>query len=140
MPTVLQRIHQITRLEQRLAHTLLATGGEAAYDAFCQQVQTGEATLSEVTMEQLAARPPEERASLLPACVLTYRAELWDLHTMVNAAASRAAAMRVLTSPWNPQPRQEATLTHVVELPLLYRPISLGGLPTIFGHRYTAWY
>jgi hypothetical protein len=59
---------------------------------------------------------------------------------MVNVASSRAAAVRVLTSPWSPQPRQESALIHVVELPLHYQPISLGGLPTIFGHRYTAWY
>jgi hypothetical protein len=55
MPTVLQRIHHITRLEQRLAHTILATDGEAAYDAFCQQVHTGAAPFREVTIEQLAA-------------------------------------------------------------------------------------
>ena len=72
--------------------------------------------------------------------LLCYRAELWTLHQVVNAAASHAEAARVLNTPWSPQPRQALALTHVADMPLLYRRISSGGVMTIFGQQYTERY
>ena len=138
--TVLERIRKLNHIVRWLEKEILATGGAQGYDSVCTQVKQDATRLKEVTLTHLEGMAPPARVAHLPHCLLGYRAELWTLHQMVNAAASRAEAARVLNTPWSPQPHQALALTHVADMPLLYRRISSGGVMTIFGQKYTERY
>jgi hypothetical protein len=110
------------------------------YDSVCTQVKEDATRLTEVTLTHLEEMSPPARVAHLPYCLLCYRAALWILPQMVHATSSRAEAARVLNTAWSPQPRQTLALTHVADLPLLYRRLSSGGVMTIFGQKYTERY
>jgi hypothetical protein len=140
MPTVLERIRKLNHIVRWLEKEILATGGAQGYDSVCTQVKEDAACLKEVTLTDLEDMSPPVRVEHLPHCLLCYRAELWTLHQRVNVTSSRAEAARALNAPWSPQPRQALALTHVADMPLLYRRISSGGVMTIFGQKYTERY
>ena len=140
MPTVLERIRKLNHIGRWLAKEMLATGDAQMYDGVCTQVKEDATRLKEVPLTQLEMMLPPARAVHLPHCLLSYRAELWGLHQMVNSASSRVEAARILNTPWSPQPHQPLALTHVADMPLLYRRISSGGAMTIFGQKYTERY
>ena len=121
----------------RLERLILATGAAATYEDLCQRLQEDSSTFHFVTLIQLASLPPVDRPTVLPHCLLTCRAQLWDLAQQIHTASAEGANTPLCLDSWQSRPPSAEALAYVCQLPLLYRRISPSGTPSIVGTNYT---
>ena len=121
----------------RLERLILASDAAAHYEALCQSLQEDITTYHCVTLAQLASLPPVDRLTSLPHCLLTCRAQLWDLAQLIHTATSEEVDTPLFLGSWQSRPPSVEALTYVCRLPLLYRRIAPCTDPSPIGENYT---
>ena len=135
--TELKPIWDYIQAVPRLERLILANDTAADYEALCQSLQKDITTYHCVTLAQLASLPPVDRPTFLPHCLLTCRAQLWDLARQIHTATSEGVDTPLFLGSWQSRPPSVEALTYVCRLPLLYRRIGPCTAPALVGENYT---